>query len=150
MTFILYFDQVLASCDGALRREDELVSFYIRKMVVLNTKTGEFIFRPRFTEPADLNWATSHDAGHGDYIVKKSVSDGVIETGGYSHVITGRSSKITEVKGDLERCDRNNNQLQKQTLGPTTNWSPIQTVPTAVQEVCIVNTIQTRLTHQLT
>lgn len=106
-------------------------------MVVLNTKTGEFIFRPRFTEPADLNWATSHDAGHGDYIVKvvpfflhqrqdylpftffllylilkynsnrdfslqKSVSDGVIETGGYSHVITGRSSKITEVKGDLK------------------------------------------------
>lgn len=39
-------------------------------MVVLNTKTGEIIFRPRFTEPVDLNWTTSYDAGHGDYIVK--------------------------------------------------------------------------------
>lgn len=80
--------------------------------------------RTRFTEPVDLNWGTSNDAG--DYIVKKSVSDGVIET--------GRSSKITEVKGDHEKYDRNNNQRQKQIERPTTNWSPIQTVPTAVQE----------------
>ncbi|XP_052707161.1 uncharacterized protein LOC128182523 [Crassostrea angulata] len=125
--------KVLVSRGGALiRREDEVVIFYIRKMVVLNTKTGDIIFRPKFTESVDLNWASSNDAG--DYIVKKSVSDGVLETGGYCHVITGRSSKITEVKGGLEKCNRNNNQLQKQTLGPTTNWSPIQTVLTAVQE----------------
>lgn len=37
-------------------------------MVVLNTKTGDIILRPRFTEPVDLNWGTSNDAG--DYIVK--------------------------------------------------------------------------------
>ncbi len=103
-------------------------------MVVLNTKTGEIIFRPRFTEPVDLN-SNSNDAGdcivkvvrfltpkgntiypftffllylilkynnNRDFSLQKSASDGVIETGGYSHVITGRSSKITEVKGDLE------------------------------------------------
>lgn len=56
------------------------------------------------------------------------------ETGGYSHVITGRNSKITEVKGDNEKHDRNNNQRRKQIKGPTTNWSPIQSVPAAKQE----------------
>lgn len=107
-------------------------------MVVLNIKTVEIIFRPRFTEPVDLNWATSNDAGdcivkvvrfltpkgktiyhlhffllhlilkymynynNRDFSLQKSVNDGMKETGGYSHVITGRNSKTTEVKGDNE------------------------------------------------
>uniref|UniRef100_A0A8W8MZD5 Uncharacterized protein n=1 Tax=Magallana gigas TaxID=29159 RepID=A0A8W8MZD5_MAGGI len=132
---------VLASRDGTLlRREDELISFYIRKVVVLNIKTVEIIFRPRFTEPVNLNWATSNDAG--DCIVKKSVNDGMKETGGYSHVITGRNSKITEVKGDNEKHDRNNNQRRKRTKGPTTNWSPIQSVPAAIQEIVTAETLR--------
>ncbi|XP_052705153.1 uncharacterized protein LOC128180976 [Crassostrea angulata] len=115
--------------DGTLSREDELVSLFVRKIGILNTRTGRCTLRLSYRDPVALNWATSNDAG--DYIVKKSNSDGVIATGSYSHMIARNSFKLADFKDVQNKSDRNNNQHQK----PSEDFSLIQNGSTTVEEV---------------
>nr|XP_034328285.1 uncharacterized protein LOC117689908 [Crassostrea gigas] len=56
---------------------------------ISNTKTGEVTSRSRPVEPLSLSRVTSNDGGN--YIVKKSLSDGIIETGSCTQIIKARS-----------------------------------------------------------
>ncbi|XP_078315226.1 uncharacterized protein LOC144619849 isoform X2 [Crassostrea virginica] len=76
------------------KRELELISIIIRKVVIVNTRTGEITWNPRSSESS-----TSREAR--GYNVKKSLSDGVLETKNDTHVTKTTSKQISAIK-DLQ------------------------------------------------
>ncbi|XP_065924483.1 uncharacterized protein [Magallana gigas] len=99
-----------------LRREYEII-------VVSNAKPGETSIS-RLIEPKSLQVVTSNNGG--DYIVKKSLSDGIIETGSCTEIIKAKGHQRAEVKDDYHNFDINDNQHRKQSEGSTKKQSLIQ------------------------
>ncbi|XP_052705675.1 uncharacterized protein LOC128181350 [Crassostrea angulata] len=106
-----------------LRREYEIVSLFVKRIVVSNAKPGETSIS-RLIEPKPLQGVTSNNGG--DYIVKKSLSDGIIETGSCTQIIKANGHQRAEVKDDYHIFDINNNQNRKQSESSAKKQSLIQ------------------------
>ncbi|XP_052705805.1 uncharacterized protein LOC128181448 isoform X1 [Crassostrea angulata] len=109
-----------------LRREYEIVCLFVGKIDFLNTRTGEVTSRSRRAEHLCLPRVASSDGGN--YSVKKSLSDGIIETGSCTQIIKAKGHQLADVKDDHHNFDINNNQQHReQSEGSTKKWSLIQT-----------------------
>lgn len=106
-----------------MRREYEIVSLFVKRIVVSNAKPGETSIS-RLIEPKPLQGVTSNNGG--DYIVKKSLSDGIIEIGSCTQIIKANGHQRAEVKDDYHIFDINNNQNRKQSESSTKKQSLIQ------------------------
>ncbi|XP_078312126.1 uncharacterized protein LOC144618935 isoform X2 [Crassostrea virginica] len=90
------------------RREHEVISLIFKKVVIVNTRTGEISWNPRSSESFYLNGSTSRDAK--GYNVKKSLSDGILENRNYTHVtkLTGRNVyATTDFQNDGKSAEAN-------------------------------------------
>lgn len=105
-----------------LRREYEIVSLFVKRIVVSNAKPAGETSISRLIGPKSLQGVTSNN----DYIVKKSLSDGIIETGSCTQLIKAKGHQRAEVKDDYHNFDINNNQHRKQSEGSTKKQSFIQ------------------------
>lgn len=101
-----------------LRREYEIVCLLVRKIGVSNTRPGEITSNSRLIERNSLPGVTSNNGGN--YIVKKSLSDGVLETGSCTQIIKAKVHQLAN------NYDSNNNQHRKHRDGSTKKRSLIQ------------------------
>nr|XP_034328031.1 uncharacterized protein LOC105332277 isoform X2 [Crassostrea gigas] len=121
-----FTSKALIHYNEKLRREYEIVCLFVRNIGILNTRTGEVTSRSRRAEHLCLPRVTSSDGGN--YGVKKSLSDRIIETGSCTQIIKAKGHQLADVKDDHHNFDINNNQLHcKQGDGSIKKWSLIQT-----------------------